>query len=533
MFGFLRRVFSDRCFDRVTEALGFSSVRSWATRERSRRGGIQLLRGAALATAGKYLAASAAFLAAIELVPGNAEAHHGRGVCQYYLGEFEDARDSFLHACDLAPMRDDIRNRLGLTLRRLNALDNRITSFKKALVLKPGSGEALNNLADAFQANDKIDAAVEGFSRALAVMPGSAGVLSNLGSAYRDAGQFTASSASFERALSLEPGHARANFNRGTLALLQGDFASGWAGYEWRNRAEGFAPSAEYDVSKWKGGDITGKSIYVHCEQGLGDIIQFVRYIPWLSARCDKVVLRVPEALRRTLGGMEGHADIIGPDAPVPRCDLHSPLLSLPFAFRTDETSIPATEPYLAAEPDLRRKWHTVLERPGVLNVGLVWAAGIHSTTSVRRSIDLAHLAPLLAERRVRWVGLQLPPQSKQAERLADGTLLDLSALQPDMAETAAIVMELDLVITVDTSIAHLAGALGQPVWVMLPYVPDWRWQLHRTDSPWYASMRLFRQSATGNWAGVVRAMAAALDHRLRGNEARISGTKSDPALDA
>jgi tetratricopeptide (TPR) repeat protein len=528
MIGFLKKVLSSVVFDRAAAVLGLTGFRTWAGRERSRRGRQQLLRGAELAKAGKYLAASAAFLAAIELAPENAEAYHGRGVCLMSLGEFEAARDSFIEARDLAPMRDDIRNRLGLALRRLNELDGTIESFKRALVLTPGSGEALNNLADVFQARDREDDAFTGFARALAVMPTSAGVYCNLGCAYRDAGLLEEAAASFELALALEPLHPGAHFNRGTLALLQGDFAKGWAGYEWRGRAEGFVPSAAYTASQWRGEEIAGKLIYVHSEQGLGDILQFVRFIPELSLRCEKVVLRVPEALRRAISGMAAHAEIIGPLEATPYFDLHSPLLSLPLAFGTDEASIPATDAYLVAEPDLRRKWRDILASPHALRVGLVWASGARSSTSVRRSIDLNHLAEILADARIRWVSLQLPPQSEQAARFPGETSLDLSALQPNMADTAAIIMELDLVITVDTSIAHLAGALGRPVWVMLPHGPDWRWQLNRTDSPWYESMRLFRQSGAGDWASVAAALKAALELRLAEKGAVSSAANQD-----
>lgn len=515
MFNFIKRILSHRWLSAAGAAVGATWFRDWGGRERSRRGRAALSRGAELANAGKYLAASAAFLAAIELAPESAEAYHGHGVCQHGLGNFEAARDSFRKASDRAPMRDDIRNRLGLSLRKLNQLEGTMACFKRALILKPASGEALNNLADVLQARDEEVASFIGFERALILMPRSAGLHSNLGGAYRDAGRLREAGESFARALALDPSHAGANFSRGTLALLQGDYATGWEGFEWRSRADGFNPSADYDASQWRGEDITDRSIYVHSEQGLGDVLQFVRYIPALAARCERVVLRVPEALRRTVADLASHATVIGGSDPVPRCDVHCPLLSLPSAFGTDAASIPTSGPYLRAEPSLREKWQASLAGPRLPRIGLIWAAGARSSTSSRRSIDLAYLAPMLADKRVRWVSLQLPPQSDQAAALPRDTFLDLSSLQPNMAETAAIIMELDLVITVDTSIAHLAGALGRPVWVMLPHVPDWRWQLDRSDSPWYPSMRLFRQARTGDWQSVATALRAALEERL------------------
>lgn len=515
MIKLIKRFLSHRLSSRLGALIGAGGFSDWGRRERSRRGRAEISRGAELANAGKYLAASAAFLAAIELAPESAEAHHGHGVCQHGLGNFEAARESLEKARERAPLRDDIRNRLGLTLRKLSLLEGTTENFKRALVLYPGSGEALNNLADVEQAQDHEAAAFVGFSRALAVMPRSAGVHSNLGGAYRDAGRLREAGESFARALALDVNHPGANFGRGTLALLQGDFALGWGGFEWRSRADGFAPSRAYDASQWQGEDISNASIYVHSEQGLGDVLQFVRYIPALASRCERVVLSVPRALLRTVSGLTDYADVIHPGDPIPRCDVHSPLLSLPRAFGTDAASIPVPGAYLTAEPDLREKWRVALANPDKLTVGVVWAAGARSSTSARRSINLGHLAPMLADTRVRWVSLQMPPQSVQVEELPGGTFLDLAELQPNMAETAAIIMELDLVITADTSIAHLAGALGRPVWVMLPHIPDWRWQLGRSDSPWYGSMRLFRQAATGDWDSVAAALRVSLDELL------------------
>ena len=259
---------------------GTGAVRfqEWAERRRSRRGRAHLARGAGLAGEGRFSAAALAFSAMIELDPSNAEGHHGHGVCQLGLGKFEIARDSFLRARDRAPLRDDIRNRLGLALRGLSLLQETTESFKTALVLRPGSGEALNNLADVLQARDLEDAAFTGFARTLAVLPTTAGVHSNLAGAYRDAGRFSEADDSYDRALVLDPEHAITHFSRSLLALLRGDFEAGWDGFEWRNRAMGFIPSADYDASQWHGEDIENKSIYVHSEQGLGDVLQFVRY---------------------------------------------------------------------------------------------------------------------------------------------------------------------------------------------------------------------------------------------------------------
>ena len=515
MFKVLKRLLSNPVIGAAGAMLGVDRFQEWGGRERAKRGRAHLARGAELAGLGKFAAAAVAFSAAVELAPHNAEAHHGHGVCQLGIRNFDGARESLVKARDCAPLRDDIRNRLGLAFRGLNLFGETTDSFKRALILRPASGEALSNLAEVSQARDMEAAAFTGFARALAIMPTAASIHSNLGAAYRDAGRLHEARDSYDRALALEPGHARANASRGTLALLRGDYEAGWEGYEWRDRADGFVPSANYDASKWGGEDIRAKSIYVHSEQGLGDVLQFVRYIPALAIRCEKVVLRVPEALRRTMKGMGIHAEIIAGDEPVPRCDVHSPLLSLPRAFKMIETSIPNAGQYLWAEPGLVEKWRITLDSPHALRVGFIWSAGARSPTGTRRSIDLGSLSPLLTDERVRWVSLQLAPQSGQVATLPAGTCLDLSALQPNMSETAAIIMGLDLVITVDTSIAHLAGALGRPVWVMLPHVPDWRWQLDRADSPWYGSMRLFRQGATGDWASVVAALTVALDERL------------------
>lgn len=468
-------------------------------------------RGEALARVNSFAAAAAAYSSAILLAPELAEAHFGLGGAQMRLRDYEAACGSLLIAAGLQPLRADIQNRLGTAMRLVNRLDDTTDRFRRAIALSPGSGEALNNLGDAYQARVMDHEAVACYRQALAVLPRRAGIHSNLATADRDAGRLDAAQRGFNAALAIDPDHPGARLNLGTLALLRGDYRAGWEGFEWRHRANGFEPTPDYLRTQWTGGEIGERTIFVHADHGLGDVLQFARFIPPLARRSGRVVLRVPEALRRTLSGLEAHAEIIGQSQRPPPHHLHSPLLSLPRGLGTTLDTIPTPEGYLEAEPGLVDSWRrdlATLPRP---RVGLVWAAGTRSEAAARRSLNREALGALVRDVDVSWVCLQLAPQSAALAGLPAGRCLDLSGCQPDMAETAAIVANLDLVITVDTAVAHLAGALGRPVWIMLPHIPDWRWMTDRPDSPWYRSARLFRQARPGDWASVVASVRQAL----------------------
>ncbi|MBV8825586.1 MAG: tetratricopeptide repeat protein, partial [Hyphomicrobiales bacterium] len=381
--------------------------------------------------------------------------------------------------------------------------------FRRAAALRPGFYEANNNLGAVLLKAGDVEAAHESFARAVALRPEHAEAHHNLSNALRDLGRCEEALAACRRATALDPTHAQANFSEAMLLLVQGKLREGFDKYEWRWKLGTLVPRG-YPVPLWNGEEIAGRTILLHGEQGYGDAIQGLRYVPLVAARGAHVVLEVPPPLLRLAGSVSGVAALVAAGQPLPRFDLVCPLLSLPRAFATTLETIPAKIPYLAAPSDAMARWRGRLDGPG-LKVGIAWAGSPLHRSDARRSIDVEALAPLLKVDGVRWFSLQVGERAGDLAGLPAGSVNDLAPQLTDFAETAAAITELDLVITVDTAVAHLAGALGRPCWVMLRSSPDWRWLLEREDSPWYPTLRLFRQRARGDWAEVVARVRAAL----------------------
>ncbi len=261
-----------------------------------------------------------------------------------------------------------------------------------------------------------------------------------------------------------------------------------------------------FSAPQWFGAEpIRGKTILLHAEQGLGDTLQFVRYVSRVAAQGARVVLEVQPALKDLISGIEGPAEVIARGEDLPEFDIHCPLLSLPLAFGTRLDTIPADIPYLTVPPDRITAWSSHLERSALHRVGLAWSGGRTHRNDHNRSIALTHLAPLFADPQIQFVSLQQELRDGDLEILqANPQIVHFGDELHDFADTAAVVSELDVVISVDTSVAHLAGALGKPVWILLPFAPDWRWLLDRKDSPWYPTARLFRQPKIADWDGVI-----------------------------
>jgi hypothetical protein len=323
--------------------------------------------------------------------------------------------------------------------------------------------------------------------------------------------------ASYDRAIALNPAYAEAYANKSTVKLRLGDFAAGWPLYEWRWQSRNFAmPRRDVPQPLWRGEAFApGQTILLHAEQGLGDTLQFCRYVPLVAARGAKIVLEVPRILRRLLRTLPGDATIIRHGDPTPAFDYHCPLLSLPGIFGTTIETIPANVPYITAEPDRVAVWQKCLP-PGDFRIGIHWQGNPVGKVDRGRSAPLAEFAPLAAIHGVRLVSLQKYHGLDQLARLPAGmsveTLGDDFDNGPDaFLDSAAAMMNLDLVISTDTAIVHLAGALGRPVWVPLQWAPHWIWMLDRSDSPWYPSMRLFRQTVKGQWRDVFERMASEL----------------------
>ena len=347
---------------------------------------------------------------------------------------------------------------------------------------------------------------MKSYDRALMARPDDVEVHYNRGHTLTSLKRIDEALASYGRAISLRPDYAEAHWNEALLRLLAGDFSGGWAKYEWRWKKH-LSLLSKRNLLKplWLGDDtIRDKTILLHSEQGLGDAIQFCRYVPLVAARAAGVVFEVERPLWKLMNDFAGEVQVICRGDALPDFDFHCPLLSLPFAFGTRLETIPSGFPYLQAPSQTSTSWDNRLGPKDRPRIGLAWSGSAINTRDRERSIFLRELLPLL-EAKATFVSLQKDVRSADAPLLKERSdIVHFADELRDFSDTAALISELDLVISVDTSVAHLAGAIGKPVWTMVTYIPDWRWMLDRDDSPWYPTMRLFRQPRTDDWQSVV-----------------------------
>jgi hypothetical protein len=398
-----------------------------------------------------------------------------------------------------------------------------LASFDRAIALNPNYAEAHNNRGHQLRALGRLDEALASYDRAVAQKPEYAGALNNRGIVLGSLGRFDEALASYDRAIALDPDYADAHMNRALTKLLLGRFAEGWTDYEWRWRQAEFpSKRPEIRAPHWQGEDLTDRRLVVYVEQGIGDAIQFARYLPLVAAH-GRVTFLVARKIARVLRSVTANVEVAHQAPADQTYDFQSPLLSLPLRFATDLRSIPAATPYLHAEPALVDAWR---ERLGVrgFKIGIAWHASPGAGSAGERSIPLAAFAPLARLPGVRLIGLQKHIGLDQLATLPADVQIELPGEGFDdgadaFIDTAAVMACLDLVVAADTVIVHLAGALARPTWVALPYVPDWRWMLNRMDCPWYPTVRLFRQERAGDWAGVFADIAAELQAKL---ESRI-----------
>ena len=394
-----------------------------------------------------------------------------------------------------------------------NDPEQALLHFRRALRARPNYADAHSNMGNVLHALDRDEEAMASYVRALAIKPDHPEAYNNLGMALRWLNRDEEAVACFEMAQAIKPDYVDAQLNEGLSRLSLGDYATGWKKYAWRRLTASFSqgkknPPRPLWLGNW---DIAGKAILLHGEQGLGDTIQFSRYVPHVARRGARVILAVQDPLAPLLGEVEGVSVLRAKGESIPPFDCYCPLPSLPLAFATTLETIPADVPYIRAPADRLAKWHPVMEGLGRPRIGLMWTGSQHSQLR-NRSIPLCLLLPLLDLPELHWVALQKEVPENDLPLLASARIATfLGARQSDLADAAAMIAMLDLVITVDTSIAHLAGALGKPVWVLLPFSADWRWLRQRDDSPWYPTARLFRQPALGDWTGVVRQVENAM----------------------
>ncbi|MCX6927408.1 MAG: tetratricopeptide repeat protein, partial [Verrucomicrobia bacterium] len=401
---------------------------------------------------------------------------------------------------------------LGAALRDAGRNRDAIECYRQALRCQPGAPDVLNNLGNALRAQDEPIAAIACFRAAARRSPANAGIQANLGSVLREVGRLDEAVETLQHAIQLQPDCADAHWDLGVAQLLQGDFAGGFAEYEWRWRRTDFLPR-QFAAPLWCGENLAGRTLLLHAEQGAGDAIQFVRFARLVAALGARVVLECPRALAALFESVEGVQRVIAQGDPLPNFDWHVPLLSLAHRLGATLNSLESRVPYLRPPPDRKALLPpTRGNHPAALRVGLAWRGHPLHRNDGRRSISLTALEPLFAATDVAFYSLQVAPTADfSGEATRQDALINLENLIHDFSDTAALIDQLDLVIAVDTSVAHLAGALACPVWLLLPFAPDWRWLLDRDDSPWYPTMRLFRQPAPGDWTSVVQSVRAAL----------------------
>jgi tetratricopeptide (TPR) repeat protein len=452
---------------------------------------------------------------AISIQPGYAEAYNNLGNVLREQEKLDAALACYVSALTLKHDYLDAAIQCSDTLRELGRLEEAAQLFEQVINVVPENAEVQRNFGDALRKLGKLAAAEEHCKRAIALAPTDADAHLNLGNALYDAGKVGEAIRCYKQAIALRPEHAISKMNLAIAQLKSGDLLSGWKNYEWRwNQKLARGQKREFVQPLWRGEPIQGRRILLYGEQGLGDCIQFLRYVPMVHAAGGKIVLEIPCRLKRLVAQLPGIEESVAFGDLLPSFDWQCPLVSLPLVFGTDLDSIPGTAPYLKVPSDACQKAQSYPWPSGALRVGLAWAGNPRNQNDKFRSMPFACFQTLSSIQGLSFFSLQLGEALEQLTQ-SGAPVTDLAPLTADMADTAAFIANLDLVITVDTSIAHLAGALAKPVWILLASNADWRWMAEREDSPWYPTARLFRQSALGDWNGVMDRVVSCLTSLL------------------
>lgn len=463
---------------------------------------------------------------ALAINPNISAAHNNLGNALKELKRPDEALASYDKAIALQPDYADAYNNRGVALKDLKRLEEAISSYDKALALKPAFVEAHHNRGNALVDLQRFDEALASYDRAIALKPDYASAYSYRGVALKQLKRFDEALASFDKAIALKPDFADAVADRGHCLLLIGKFEQGWRDYELRKNRKELHGNRSFPKPLWLGdADISGKTILVHWEQGLGDTIQFCRYIPLLEEAGAKVLFAPQKPLRALMRGLSSKTQIVDVDDPGLNFDFHCSVMSLPLAFATTLASVPHSDRYLSVEKHIVAAWESRLGPKTKPRVGLVWSGSMIHKRDMYRSIELLRLACLI-DGHCQFVSLQKEVRDHDKASLASSKMLHFGDDLADFTDTAALCELMDLVISVDTSVAHLAGALGKPVWIMLPWMPDFRWMLDRDDSPWYPSLKIYRQDLNGDWDGVVERVKADI-RRMDFDEAPAASRES------
>lgn len=422
---------------------------------------------------GDHIAAQTLYQQVLKAAPSHAMAQHYLGVLYMQYSKLDEAESLLRESLESEPNIPDFHNNLGLCLRARHRLEDAVGHYRKALELRPDYAEAYSNMGLDLQQLGKTGEARE----------------------------------CFERAIHLRPDFAEAHWNLALALLLTGEFKAGWQEYEWRLRCPQHTrtlPPFPANVPEWKGEPLQGESILVLHEQGAGDNFQFIRLVPLLAQLGARVIVETPPELSGLLCNVKGvDACFTGPNDTPPKVDYCIRMLSLPYRLGVNPFLLPAAVPYLTVEHRLRDAWHMRLKDFSGLKVGVVWAGNPQHANDSNRSCQLEHLSCLFELAGINWFSMQKGSAAIQLKTMSPRSVVDVADVLSNYSDTAALMANLDLIVTVDTSVAHLAGALGRPCWVMLPFSPDFRWLLEREDSPWYPSIRLFRQKSSGDWPEV------------------------------
>jgi tetratricopeptide (TPR) repeat protein len=474
-------------------------------------------RGNVLTVLKRPAEALASYDRVLGIQPQDANAWNNRGSALRALHRDAEAMDSYGRASAIRPDDPDTLYNLGGALNALGRRAEALRAYDRALAIRPDHAQAMNNRGNVLRDLGRPAAALEAYDRVLLIRPDHAATLYNRGVVLSDLQRHVDALDSFERSLRLQPDYADAHYNRALTLLRLGDFERGWRAYEWRwSNAQFIAGRRHLPSPLWLGTDsLQGKTILLYSEQGLGDTLMFCRYVPLVAARGAKVVLEAQPTLVPLLENLGGAIRVLAPGNALPTHDYHCPLLSLPLAFNTDRHSIPKAIPYLLSDAQRASAWRRKLKDIAKPRVGIAWSGAAANLHDQHRSLRLQQMLPLLLKS-VQVVSLQKEVRAVDADLLASRPDIGhFGDALVDFADTAALVELLDLVVTVDTSVAHLAAAMGKTVWILLAFNADWRWQLERSDSPWYPTMRLFRQPSSGDWESVIDAVHSALATRF------------------
>jgi tetratricopeptide (TPR) repeat protein len=468
--------------------------------------------GSALQATGQLDQAIAAHRRAIDLSCDYADAYGNLGATLHDKGQLGDAIAALRQAISLNPKNPVFHSNLASVLNDSEQFDAALAAARAALALSPRYAEAENNLGNAHRGRGELDESIAALNRALALKPDFADAHYNLGIVLQEKGLVDEAVAMYRKAMALKPGDGKTRNNLALALLLLGDWQQGWVEYEWRwSCKELISSRRDFAQPQWDGRPLQGQTILLYAEQGFGDTLQFVRYLPLVIERGGSVVFECQPELCRLARAMNIGVLVVPKGQLLPKFDVHLPLMSLPRVMNTTPASIPRDVPYLHADATEVEIWRKrMMDGSSSIKVGLAWAgSGLHKNDR-NRSIKLSTLASLAGVPNVRFFSLQ-KGQAASETRSSPMHLTDMTEDFHDFAAAAAFIANLDLVIAVDTSIVHLAGAMGKAVWTLLPFSPDWRWLLKRGDSLWYPTMRLFRQPSPGDWSSVIAAVAEAL----------------------